>query len=146
MPASTLTASPHSSIAPVTASDLATASSARADVYQEWLWATDPKNLQPRIPVLFREIGVFLLASPPAGITQTELDDVLKAVEAPWGHRIARELRAVFAGGGSAAERSSMLLQKVRDLGLQPYVMPKPLGVVELDEVSLVCWMAVSPA
>ncbi|MEK7764882.1 MAG: helicase-related protein [bacterium] len=118
---------------------------AQADVFQEWVWATDPKNLQPRIPALFREIGAHLRASPPTGMTQPELDELLRAVEAPWGPRFARELRGAFTAAGKPEERSRAVADKVRDLGLQPYVMPKPLGVVELEEVSLVCWMAVVP-
>lgn len=116
---------------------------AQDDVYKEWLWATDPKNLQPRIPALFREVGAHLRAHPPTGMSQPELEELLKAVEAPWGQRYAREVRSAFEGAGTPEARSLAVVAKVRELGLQPYVMPKPLGVVELDEVSLVCWMVV---
>ena len=38
---------------------------------------------------------------------------------------------------------SAKLVDKVRELGLQPFVQPNPLPPIELDDVTLICWMAV---
>jgi hypothetical protein len=38
---------------------------------------------------------------------------------------------------------SAFLVEKVRELGLQPFVQPEPLPVIDEDEIALVCWMAI---
>lgn len=42
-------------------------------------------------------------------------------------------------------EKSRELVDKVEDLGLQPFEAPDPLPPIEEDEVKLVCWMVVAP-
>jgi len=117
---------------------------ARRDIYDEWTFATDPANLQPRIRPFFRTAADHLRAHPPAGIQQPELDLTIEAIEAPWGVRIERPLKEVFRPDEQdPLAVSSALVEKVRELGLQPYKPPKPLPVIEEDEIALVCWMAV---
>jgi hypothetical protein len=36
------------------------------------------------------------------------------------------------------------VIAAVKELGLKPYQAPEPLPPIELDEVSIVCWMSVS--
>ena len=58
--------------------------------------------------------------------------------------RIERALKEVFdpeAPEHQAASRA--FVEKVRELGLQPFVQPEPLPVIDEDEIALVCWMAV---
>jgi len=117
---------------------------ARRDIYDEWTFATDPANLQPRIRPFFRTAADHLRAHPPAGIQQPELDLIIEAVEAPWGIRIERPLKEVFRPDEQdPVVVSSALVGKVRELGLQPYKHPEPLPVIDEDEIALVCWMAV---
>ena len=40
------------------------------------------------------------------------------------------------------ADKSMRLLEKIEELGLDPYE-PPPLPPIDLDEVHLVCWMAI---
>ena len=49
-------------------------------------------------------------------------------------------------GEGNPHALSVRLAEKVRELGLQPFVAPEPLPVIDEDEVQLVCWMAVDVA
>jgi hypothetical protein len=116
---------------------------ARQDIFDEWMRATDPANLQPKIRPLFREIADHLRLNPPEGVTQESLEDALNSIEAPWGIRIERGLRAVFAQELPPRERSANVIEKVRELGLTPYRAPQPLDVIDLEEVNVVCWMAV---
>ena len=117
---------------------------ARRDIYDEWTFSTDPANLQPRIQPFFRVAAEHLRRHPPAGVSQSELDATIEALEAPWGVRIRRALKEVF--DPEAEDRraaSSALVEKVRELGLQPFVQPEPLPVIDEDEIALVCWMTV---
>ena len=39
-------------------------------------------------------------------------------------------------------EQAKKILEKIRDLGLEPYVPPKPLPEITENDVHLVCWIA----
>jgi hypothetical protein len=117
---------------------------ARRDVFDEWTFSTDPANLQPRIRPFFRAAAEHLRRYPPADLPQKELDDTVEALEAPWGVRIERALKEVFDPDSRDHQAASVaLVEKVRKLGLQPFVQPEPLPVIGEDEIALVCWMAV---
>ncbi len=116
---------------------------ARQDIYDEWMFATDPKNLQPRIRPFFRRVADHLRRYPPPDIRQSELDLLLNSVEAPWGVRHERALRQVFDPEEDPYVVSAVVVTRVQELGLQPFVHPEPLPVIQLEDVALVCWMAV---
>ena len=117
---------------------------ARRDIFDEWTFSTDPANLQPRISPFFRAAAEHLRKYPPAGVSQGELDATIEALEAPWGVRIGRAIKEVFDPDTSDRQTASKaLVAKVRELGLQPFVQPEPLPVIDEDEIALVCWMAV---
>jgi len=117
---------------------------ARRDIYDEWMFSTDPANLQPRIRPFFRQAAEHLRSHPPAGISQGELDVTIESLEAPWGVRIERAIKEVFKPDAEdAAAASAVLVEKVRELGLQPFIQPEPLPVIDEDEITLICWMAV---
>lgn len=116
---------------------------AQTDIYEEWTFATDPANLQPKVRPLFRETANHLRTYPPANLTQGELDTILNALEAPWGVRIERQIREVFNREGDPFQVSEAIVAQVRELGLQPFVPPEALPVIDSNEVQLICWMAV---
>ena len=118
---------------------------AQADIYAQWQEQTDPQNVEPSLRKVFREVGAHLQAHWPDNRTQTELEETVAAVEAPWPRRYERELRAVFTDErlGPIA-KSEALIETIADLGLQPYEAPEPLPeLVDAAEVKLVCWMAI---
>lgn len=118
---------------------------ARADVYEEWTKNTDPKTLTPAVPRILRLIGEHLGQHRPSDVTQEELDRAREAVEAPWGVRIQKSLREIYELENIAAvEKSTRLLNQIRELGLHPYKAPQPLPPIRDEDVLLVCWMAVS--
>ena len=93
---------------------------------------------------MFRDAANHLRRYPPAGVVQGELDRVLDSLEAPWGRRIERQFREILeAELEDPLATSQQIVDKVRELGLQPFVAPEPLPVIEEDEVQLLCWMAV---
>ncbi len=122
---------------------------ARRDIFNEWMFATDPANLQPRVRRLFRAAAEHLRKYPPPGIDQKELDSATDALEAPWAGRVEKALREVFSAHDTypnqqaGQEASRKILAKVKELGLRPYKVPEPLPVISEDEIMLVCWMGV---
>lgn len=120
---------------------------AQGDIYRQWQEQTDPQNVQPSIRRLFREVAQHLRDHWPDDMTQQELQETVEAVEAPWGRRYERELREIYEDEtlGPIA-KSRQLVEKVEDLGLQPFEAPDPLPPLETEEeIKLVCWMAITP-
>ena len=58
---------------------------ARRDIFEEWSFAADPANLQPRVRPTLRAAADRLRKYPPPGMVQEELDRLTEAIEAPWG-------------------------------------------------------------
>ena len=81
---------------------------------------------------------------PPVGVDTHALGAILNSVEAPWGARIERQIREVWEGKAVEHQKSALLVEKVRELGLQPYQAPQPLPPIDEDQVMLICWMAVT--
>jgi hypothetical protein len=119
---------------------------AQEDIFRQWQEQTDPLNVQPDIRKLFREVGQHLRDYWPDDMTQEELQETVEAVEAPWGRRYERELREIYEDESlGPVEKSRKLVDKVENLGLQPFEAPDPLPPIEEDEVKLVCWMVIAP-
>lgn len=119
---------------------------AQEDIYRQWQEQTDPLNVQPDIRRLFREVGQHLRDHWPDDMTQNDLQETVEAIEAPWGRKYERELREIYEDESlGPVEKSRELVDKVEELGLQPFEAPDPLPPIEEDEVKLVCWMIVAP-
>lgn len=116
---------------------------ARRDVFASWQHATDPANLQPRVPKPMREAAELLRENPPPEIEQAELDRLCDAIEAPYGKRIENLIRSAVRSAESPVEQARVVIDKVRELGLEPAPAPEPLPVIELEDIHLVCWLAV---
>ncbi len=117
---------------------------ARRDIFQEWSFATDPMNLQPKVRPVFRAAADHLRRYPPRGVVQQDIDRVIESVEAPWGVRIERQIRSALESSSTDPYAlSAAIVRTVRELGLQPFTAPKPLPPIEENEVALVCWMSV---
>jgi hypothetical protein len=116
---------------------------ARADIYNEWAFATDPANLQPKVRPALKAAADQLRKYPPPNVTQDELVRLIKSVEAPWGIRIEKQIRDAHESL-SGTEASTAIAQAIKRLGLEPFKAPEPLPPIVPDEVKLVCWMQVT--
>ena len=118
---------------------------ARRDVFADWMFATDPANLQPRVRPALKATADHLRKFPPRSVTQDELDQLIDSIEAPWGVRIERQIREAMESA-SGNDASDAITTTIKVLGLQPYRAPEPLPPIEEDEIQLVCWMGVESA
>jgi hypothetical protein len=116
---------------------------ARVDILNRWMAATDPANLQPQVPKAMRDAAEILRSHPPAEVTLEQLDDLLDAIEAPYGERILRKVRVAMASSEKPTEQAAAIVSVVRDLGLEPAESPQPLPVIDESDIHLVCWMAI---
>lgn len=114
---------------------------ARRDIFDEWTFATDPANLQPRVRPSLRAAAKHLRDHPPPGMTQKDLDELTEAIEAPWGPRIERQIRlAMESAVGTAA--SAAIAETVKRPGLEPFHAPAPLPPIQEEDIRLICWLA----
>ena len=119
---------------------------ARSHIFGEWMIATDPANIQPRVRPYFRKAIEFLRTHPPAAIEQQRAQAAVDALNAPWTGRHEHLLKEVFDPDEPSEQPSltaARLVEKVEELGMRPAERPKPLPPIREDDVHLVCWMAV---
>jgi hypothetical protein len=119
---------------------------ARQHIFDEWQKATDPRNLQPKVPKTMRDAAELLRAHPPADVPQAEVERLIDAVEAPYGVRIEKMIRGAMRGEELPAKKAVIVAAKVKELGLERPEPVQALPVIELADVHLVCWLAIVPA
>ena len=54
-------------------------------------------------------------------------------------------IREATRSSDDPAKQSVAVAELAKDLGLEPAPPPAPLPVIEIDDVHLVCWMAIVP-
>jgi len=117
---------------------------AKSSIKQAWDFETDPKNLQPKVRRLNKEVAEFIREHPPTEYDEEQVHRALDTVEAPWSRREENLLRKVFNDEWSiATERSNLLIKCILDTGVPPFKPAEPLPPIEDDEISLICWMAI---
>ena len=118
---------------------------ARHDIYEEWRFATDPANLQPRVRPALKKAADHIRKYPRPGMSQAQIDRLVESIEAPWAARIERQIREC-AENLTTFEASAAIAGKVKELGLEPFKPADPLPPIDEDEIRLVCWIAADAA
>lgn len=118
---------------------------ARSDIYQDWMYETDPANIQPTIPKLNREVAEYLRNNPPSDIDDKKFEEYLDIIESPWSRRETNQLRTVFKDESitSNEDRIRLLLETVDRLGIEAMTIQEPLPPIEKEEIHLICWMSI---
>ena len=119
---------------------------ARDDIFAQWQHQTDPRNIQPDVPKILREVREHLADYPPTNTNQDGAERAREAVGAPLSRREQREFREIYKDEGlSPVEKSDQFVDKVEELGLEPFENPDPKPRVRQEDIQLICWMVVSP-
>jgi hypothetical protein len=117
---------------------------ARENIYESWMTETDPANLQPKVRPLNHRIAEFIRANRPLDLDALQINQALDVLEAPWPRREETLLRDEFnADHPNQAEKSKGLVEFILDTGLEPFAQPPLLPPIEMDDIRLVCWLAV---
>ena len=117
---------------------------ARQNIWEDWDHFTDPSNLQPRVRKLNREIDDFLQSNPLPGRDQRDSDRVSDTLMSPWPMREENKLRIVWkTEHQSDAGKALALIKAVEETGIEPFEQPERFPKVDIDEVQLVCWLAI---
>ncbi|MCF6745102.1 helicase [Blastococcus sp. KM273128] len=116
---------------------------ARGHVVDRWNFLADPANLAPVVPAVMRRAAQ-TVRDHTTGVDLEQIDRAVEALEAPYAERILRLFRqALTVENGT--ERARVVLDLVRDLGLEPPPPPEPLPEVTGNDVHLLCWLALVP-
>ena len=117
-------------------------SHAKNNIFDWWQLQTDPANLQPTIPKINRDVSDFLFSNPPNDIDHEAFNSILSSVEAPWRERDKRLLREIWKHDyDSDQDKAQALCKRIKEIGVEPYVAPKPLVNIEEADIDLICWM-----
>jgi hypothetical protein len=119
---------------------------ARRSIWQSWMLQTDPVNLQPKVRPLNQRVAEFIRANPSVDCDAARVSQALDVLESPWPRREETLLRGWYASETFAgAEKAKELVDKILTTGIEPYRQAPLLPPIELDDVQLICWMAVTP-
>ncbi len=119
---------------------------ARKDVHQEWSKLTDWANLQPQIEKALRT-AVDLVMEHGGFLSYEEQSDLANRLNGKWERAIVRSVREIIRNEELSDRDKVLALQKfVSDAGLPIPIPPQPLPSVRLDDIRVVCWMAVTAA
>ncbi len=115
---------------------------ARRNIFEEWMRATDPRELQPEVPRAMRDAANLLTTHTPAGTGRADADRLVAALAAPY----QAVFRAILRTDAPEQRKADRIAAEAQRLGLEPSPPPEPLPVIADDDIHLVCWQAVVPA
>ncbi|HEX8345095.1 MAG TPA: helicase-related protein [Actinoplanes sp.] len=118
---------------------------AQQHIHDRWMTQTDPANLAPQIPRVMREAAALVIEhGRHLGDGQ---DSLARRLNAPYALRIQREIRHVLIDAGTDAHEKVDALAVLADHhALAPPPPPPLLPVIDLSDIHLVCWTAITPA
>lgn len=119
---------------------------AQRSIWEAWMLETDPVNLQPKVRPLNQRVAEFIRANPPIDQEADKTSRALDILESPWPRRDENLLRMWFDTEESAgAEKCGYLIEKILSTGIELYIQAPLLPPIQMDDIKLVCWMAVTP-
>jgi hypothetical protein len=117
---------------------------ARRDVWDSWMFETDPADLQPTVRPLNLRVAEFIRANRPHDDSGDRVNHALDVLEAPWPRREEILLREWFVDENHAgAEKARRLVSRIMETGLEPFNQPKLLPPIEEEDIRLVCWLGI---
>lgn len=119
---------------------------ARKDVYDDWSKLTDWANLEPQVPKALRA-AIEIVFEHGNFMSQEEQQDLIGKLNGRWEYAIVKSVREIIKDESMSEIEKVKTLQKfVRDSGLPTPTKPEPLPAVRIDDIRVVCWMAVTAA
>lgn len=119
---------------------------AREHIHARWTEATDPANLQPRVPKPMRDAAALITRTAPPGMTRVEADELINRLNGNYNLRIQAVFRGILRSDADETEKARLIAEQADEFGLEAAPPPEPLPAITTEDVNLVCWLAVSPA
>ena len=117
---------------------------ARDDIFEEWSFFTDPKNLQPKVRKINRDIQEQLTNYYPAETSDEDFNRSLECLLSPCSSKEEKLLREVLRDENIAPEeKSKKLIEKIKEIGLEPYEKAETYPAINKNMINLVCWIGI---
>jgi hypothetical protein len=118
---------------------------AQNDIYSKWTFLTDPVNLEPKVAKALRE--AHHLVAEEGSFLGPEAQDLLMAkLNGRWGTSVVKAVRSIVRDEKLTGKKKvEALAAFVTEVGLSLPEQPQPLKAVRLEDIRVVCWMAVVP-
>jgi len=117
---------------------------ARDHIVERWMWAADPVNLAPSVPLSMREAEALVLSNPDNLLTIDQMRDLSQRLLNNYPNRITRSFRKALRLD-TPRQRLDEIRRLIDLFALQPPVPPDPVGPITGADVHLVAWMAITP-
>jgi superfamily II DNA or RNA helicase len=118
---------------------------AQAHIAEQWLRESDPRAFSQPVPKAMQEAATILRDQLSAGMSSEQLHPLLDAIEAPYDNRTQSLMRSAIKSSNVPQDQAKAIVELVRELALAPPGTVDPRPEIELDDVHLVCWMALCP-
>lgn len=115
---------------------------AQRDIYEAWTKLTDIANFAPTVPLALRT-ACDIIMKHGRGLEPGRQRELIKTFSANWDYRVVRQVRDIINADSPVDIKVRELDDYVKETGLTPPEAPKPLPPIALDDVQVVCWMAV---
>jgi len=116
---------------------------AQRNVHDRWMHLTDRANLEPKIEKALREAHALVMEHGES--LGLERQDILLAkLNGRWDSSVVKQIRAIIRDDLSPKKKVAAIDTFVTEAGLPIPEQAKPLRPVRLEDVRVVCWMAVS--
>ncbi len=115
---------------------------AQQDVYQAWMELTDPAAFQTPVPAVMRRAAELVRA---AGAFLPDQESLARTLEQSVDTRIQRAIRDILAESDDDHATIEALHRAAADLRLTEPAPVKPYPPIELEDVRVLCWIAVHP-
>jgi hypothetical protein len=110
------------------------------------MFETDPANLQPRLRPLNLRVAQFLRTNVPRDLDAARIKLALDVLESPWPRREEAMLRSWYEDEKRAGfDKARHLIEQILATGLEPFREPPTLPPIEVENIELICWLALSP-
>ena len=117
---------------------------AQDNIYDQWMFETDPINLQPEIRPINIKVADYIRNNIPTNIDQNNIDLALDIIESPWDFRDMKKLKEWFNSDNNES-KSSYIIKKVLASGLEPFKTQTPLPPIKKEDIELIVWMGIVP-
>lgn len=117
---------------------------ARDSIFDEWNYETIPKNIQPKVRKLNRDVAKFLRNNP-SDKEKAEIDKAIEILESPWGRRDEANLKIWFNSEKDTNKtKANYIIEEVLKSGIEPHSEPTRLPSITKEDVELIVWLAIS--
>ncbi|MFI9629194.1 SNF2-related protein [Streptomyces sp. NPDC052042] len=118
---------------------------AQQHIKERWNFQADPANFEPQVPRVMREAAAFVRNY---GQFLGDAQDTLAArLNAPYAVRVQREVRnGLMSADFTATEKIQALMEIADRYGLIPPEPPPLRPAIDLEDIHVVCWTAITPA